>query len=97
MKLVWLLILITLACKLLVRRWPWQLLGVPHSTPEREQARALLGVRRDASRADIIEAHKRLITMVHPDRGGTSDQVIEANAARDVLLGALLDRNPEQK
>jgi hypothetical protein len=27
--------------------------------------------------------------VVHPDRGGTSDQVHEANAARDLLLAEL--------
>ena len=54
------------------------------------RARALLGVSADASRAEILEAHKRLIAMVHPDRGGTTDQVYEANAARDLLLNTLL-------
>ena len=33
--------------------------------------------------------HKRLIAMVHPDRGGTDGQVHEANAARDLLLDEL--------
>lgn len=92
-RLLVLLLLASVACKLLLRRWPWELLGVPHATPEKERARALLGVRRDASRTDILEAHKRLVSVVHPDRGGTSDQVHEANEARDLLLGAL----PEQR
>jgi DnaJ homolog subfamily C member 19 len=91
-KLIWIFLLATLACKLIVRRWPWQLLGFPHSSPERERARALLGVRRDASRIEIIEAHKRLVAQIHPDRGGSNDQVHEANAARDILLGAVKER-----
>jgi hypothetical protein len=89
LKFFWLLLLASVACKMFLRRWPWELLGVPHVTPEKERARALLGVRRDASRIEILEAHKRLVAMVHPDRGGTSDQVHEANAARDLLLGGL--------
>jgi curved DNA-binding protein CbpA len=55
----------------------------------RAQAQALLGVAPGAPRAEIIEAHRRLIGMVHPDRGGTSDLVHEANAARDLLLAEI--------
>jgi len=95
LKLLWLVLLVSLACKLVFRRWPWELLGMPHATPELERARALLGVRRDASRIDILEAHKRYLAVVHPDRGGTNDQVYEANAARDLLLGGLTANIPE--
>lgn len=81
-------------CKSLTGRWPWQLAGweLPGGlggSAEETRARALLGVSPRANRGDIIEAHKRLVTMVHPDRGGTSEQVHEANAARDLLLGRL--------
>lgn len=72
------------------RRWPWQ----PRlSTREQaiENARKVLGVSRFANRTEIIAAHKRLVAMVHPDKGGTSAQVHEANAARDLLLDALPD------
>ena len=92
MKLLYLLILAVLACKLFLKRWPWELLGVPHATPEKERARALLGVSRHANRIEIIEAHKRLVAQIHPDRGGTSEIVIEANAARDLLLAGLPPR-----
>ncbi len=95
LKLLWLVLLVSLACKLFFRRWPWELLGMPHATPELERARALLGVRRDASRTQILEAHKRYIAVVHPDRGGTNDQVYEANAARDLLLRGLTANIPE--
>ena len=69
-------------------RWPWE----PKVSTRNQalfRARRLLGVEASASRADIIAAHKRLIAMVHPDRGGSSDQVHEANAARDLLLDEL--------
>ena len=74
--------------KMLFGRWPWQ---AKVSTRQQAvlRARKLLGVRADGGRKDIIEAHKRLLAMVHPDRGGTNDQVHEANAARDLLLGEL--------
>ena len=53
------------------------------------QARALLGVPFAASRNEILDAHKRLIARVHPDRGGSTDLVHEANGARDLLLADL--------
>ncbi|WP_439648399.1 molecular chaperone DnaJ [Croceibacterium aestuarii] len=75
-------------------RWPWQ----PNSSTRSQalsRARKLLGVQAGARRGDIIAAHKRLIALVHPDRGGTNAQVHEANAARDLLLGELPDTSTE--
>jgi DnaJ family protein C protein 19 len=91
MKILWLLVLAIAACRLVTGRWPWQLLG-SKASPQAAKARALLGVSRNASHTEIVEAHRRLITLVHPDRGGTNEQVHEANAARDLLLAALEDR-----
>ena len=77
-----------LAWKLVTGRWPWE-----PKRPVRAQAvfraRKLLGVSAAASREEIVVAHKRLVAMVHPDRGGTDGQVHEANAARDLLLDEL--------
>jgi len=86
-----------LAWKLVTRRWPWQMMGWelpgrPARSVEEARARALLGVRPDAPRNEILEAHKRLVAIVHPDRGGTNEQVHEANAARDLLLAALAEQ-----
>ena len=97
MKLLWLLFLAMLACKLLLRRWPWELLRTSARNSAEQKARALLGVRPGASREQVIEAHRRLLTLVHPDRGGTNEQVHEANAARDVLLAALAEGETETK
>ena len=86
-----LIILIGLAVivwKMASGRWPWE----PKMTTRGQalfRARKLLGVRADASRGEIIDAHRRLLAMVHPDRGGTNDQVHEASAARDLLLDEL--------
>ena len=69
-------------------RWPWQ----PKVSTRNQaifRARRLLGVEAGARREDIVAAHKRLVAMVHPDRGGTNQQVHEANAARDLLLDEL--------
>jgi len=87
-KLVLLAVLATLAWKMLAGRWPWQ-----PTVSTRDQAltraRNLLGVHETATREDIVAAHRRLLGMVHPDRGGSNAQVHEANAARDMLLDAL--------
>jgi hypothetical protein len=85
-KIIALLIIASMGCKLLLGRWPWQMLALPQATRGMAQARTLLGVSPTASRTDIIEAHKRLLVQVHPDRGGSEALVYEANAARDLLL-----------
>jgi DnaJ homolog subfamily C member 19 len=83
-------VVISLACKLMFGRWPWDFLRLP---PTRAQevfrARKLLAVDERATRQDILDAHRRLIAVVHPDRGGSNQQVHEANAARDLLLAEL--------
>jgi len=70
--------------------WPWHALT---SRPTRDQAlfnaRKLLRIEQGASREQILAAHKRLIAMVHPDKGGTNKQVHDANDARDLLLEEL--------
>lgn len=90
-KLLALALLVSLACKLLAGRWPWELLaGDPRSTSE-AKARSLLGISANAGYDDVIEGHRRLIARVHPDRGGSNEAVHEANAARDLLLARLGD------
>ena len=50
------------------------------------EARQILGVGPEATREDILAAHKRLIRMAHPDSGGTVGLAAQLNAARDRLL-----------
>ncbi|HEY0043082.1 MAG TPA: DnaJ domain-containing protein [Allosphingosinicella sp.] len=57
------------------------------------EARLLLGVPEDASLADIRAAHRRLITKVHPDAGGSAELANRVNAARDALV-AEMNRKP---
>lgn len=52
-------------------------------------ARALLGVEADAGAEEIRAAHRKLIALTHPDRGGTPALAAQINDARDLLLGML--------
>lgn len=82
--------IIGIGCKMVFGRWPWEFAA--RKTARQQalfRARKLLGVSSSASRQEVIEAHKRLIALVHPDRGGTNSQVHEANAARDLLVDEL--------
>ncbi len=90
--------LVSILCKWALGRWPWDYIRGTSSVRNDALARArrLLGVSPRANRGDIIAAHKRLVAMVHPDRGGTTEQVHEANAARDLLLDALPKEVPPQ-
>jgi DnaJ homolog subfamily C member 19 len=78
-----------LAFRLIASRWPWEPRRRHGRSVAEAQARVLLGVGEGASREEIIEAHRRLVVQVHPDRGGNSELVHEANSARDLLLGEL--------
>ena len=93
-----LLLVICLIWRWAFGSWPWAALS---TKPTRDQAifkaRKLLAVEEGATREQIKAAHKRLITMVHPDRGGSSSAVHEANAARDLLLETLPDQGADQR
>lgn len=54
--------------------------------PGLSEARAILGVSANASRAEIQAAYSRLMQRAHPDKGGTSGLAAQLNAARDRLL-----------
>lgn len=51
-----------------------------------EEARRLLGVGANASRGEIVDAHRRLIQKLHPDRGGNDYLASRINAAKERLL-----------
>ncbi len=50
------------------------------------EALEVLGLEPGASRKEIIEAHRRLIAKVHPDKGGSDHLAQSINQARKVLL-----------
>jgi hypothetical protein len=52
----------------------------------REEALAVLGLPTDADDDEIRAAHRRLITGLHPDRGGSDFLAAQINRARDALV-----------
>ncbi|WP_260926398.1 J domain-containing protein [Novosphingobium sp. 9] len=97
-KLILIAVLACVVWKMVSGRWPWEKKTLPPRGGDAAngqgafalaQARALLGVPDSAGRKDILDAHRRKLAEVHPDRGGSNEQVHAANAARDTLLAAL--------
>ena len=52
----------------------------------REEALSILGLEAGASPEAVREAHRRLMTRVHPDHGGSTWLAAKLNQARDLLL-----------
>jgi hypothetical protein len=94
-RLLLLAALAVLAWKLFTGRWPWEP-ARSEGTEALNAARKLLRVPASASREEILGAHRRRVAMIHPDRGGSNEQVHAANAARDLLL-AQLSYDPQER
>ena len=52
----------------------------------KDEAYKILGLDFDATKDDIISAHKELIRKNHPDKGGSDYLSSKINEARDILL-----------
>lgn len=58
----------------------------PETKMTSEEARKVLGLEEHASKEEIIEAHRKLIQKIHPDRGGNDYLAAKINQAKDYLL-----------
>ena len=55
----------------------------------RDEALQVLGLQPGTGREQITEAHRRLMTKLHPNHGGTDYLASKINTARGVLLKGL--------
>ncbi len=51
-----------------------------------QQAYQVLGLKSGCTEKEIIQAHKRLMIKVHPDKGGSDFLAAQLNTAKSVLL-----------
>lgn len=66
-------------------------LMTPRLKLDEAEARAILGIGAGAGPDEIRSAHRKLVSAVHPDRGGSAELARRINMARDVLLKRTAD------
>lgn len=81
--------LIALAVIWLVWRYmprPARVARTPRLPRDEAEALAILDLPPHADAEAIRQAHRRLVSQVHPDRGGSAELARRVNTARDLLL-----------
>lgn len=53
----------------------------------RAEALAILGINEPYEKRDVVQAHRRLMQRMHPDRGGSDWLAARINEAKKILLG----------
>ena len=69
--------------------WMFRKQLIRPGTMAAKEAARVLSVSEQAGADEIIAAHKKLITKVHPDAGGSAELAARVNQARDILLARL--------
>ena len=79
---------ILIAAALLYILWRWLQPKAKPAAPRlgESEARAILGVDAASGPEEIRAAHRRLVSALHPDRGGSAELTRRINMARDTLL-----------
>ena len=52
-----------------------------------DEDREVLGLKPGHTNDDVVQAHRRMMQKVHPDRGGSDYLAAQINKAKDTLLG----------
>ena len=58
----------------------------PRGSMTKAEALEVLGLKPNASKQDIIDAHRKLISKLHPDRGGSDYLAAQINLAKKTLM-----------
>jgi hypothetical protein len=63
--------------------------GFKSGTMSADEARDILALKENATRKEIIQAHRKLMQKMHPDRGGSDYLAAKINQAKEALISQL--------